>query len=245
MNIVHNYNEEVIYMQAIMETLFDAVYLIGVITVGLRMVGKSGHNQQFKLFGLMAVLLGAGDAFHLIPRSYALLTTGLEANAAALGFGKFITSITMTIFYVLLYHIWRQRYQIEGRTGLTLSIYGLAIARIVLCFFPQNDWLNYNAPVSWGIYRNIPFAVMGAIIIWIFYSEVKIHADMNFKFMWLAIVLSFALYIPVVLWATTIRWIGILMIPKTLAYVWVVIMGYREFKSHRKNDGLEDQTLLP
>ena len=218
-------------MQAIMETLFDAVYLIVVITVGIVMMRKSGDNKQFKLFGLMAALLGAGDAFHLIPRSYALLTTGLEANAAALGIGKFITSITMTIFYVILYHIWRQRYHIKGRIGLTFSIYALSIIRIALCFFPQNEWLNYKAPVSWGIYRNIPFAIMGIIIIWIFYSEVKKHADKNFKFMWLAIVLSFALYMPVVLWATTIRWIGILMIPKTLAYVWIVIMGYKEFRN--------------
>lgn len=218
-------------MQAVMETLFDAVYLISVITIGIIMATKARGNREYKLFGLMAILLGAGDAFHLIPRSYALLTTGLEANASALGVGKFITSITMTIFYVILYHIWRQRYNISGKKGLTLSIYALSIIRIALCFFPQNDWLNYNAPVSWGIYRNIPFAIMGIIIICIFYSEVKKHADNNFKFMWLAIVLSFALYMPVVLWATTIRWIGVLMIPKTLAYVWIVIMGYKEFRT--------------
>ena len=223
-------------MQAIMETLFDAVYLIGVITMGIRMVVKSGDKKEFKLFGMMAALLGAGDAFHLIPRSYALFTTGLEANAAALGFGKFVTSITMTIFYVILYYIWRQRYQIKGYLGITLSICALCITRIALCLFPQNKWLSYKAPVSWGIYRNIPFAIMGIIIICIFYIEVKKHRDNNFKFMWLAIVLSFALYIPVVLWANTISWVGILMIPKTLAYVWVVIMGYKEFSAVQKQD---------
>ncbi len=215
-------------MQGIMETLFDAVYLFSVIAIGIKMVTKAGDNRQYKLFGLMAVLLGAGDAFHLVPRSYALLTTGLEANAAALGIGKFITSITMTIFYVILYHIWRQRYNIRGCNRITFSIYALSIIRIALRFFPQNEWLNYNAPVSWGIYRNIPFAIMGIIIIYIFYSEAKKHNDSDFKFMWLAILLSFGFYIPVVLWATTIRWIGILMIPKTLAYVWIVIMGYNQ-----------------
>lgn len=216
-----------------METLFDTIYLVGVITLGTIMILKSGNNKQYRLFGLMAVLLGVGDAFHLIPRAYALLTNGLEANAAALGIGKFITSITMTIFYVILYHIWRLRYNIEGRKGLTFSIYILSIIRIGLCFFPQNDWLNFNPPVLWGIYRNIPFLIMGIIIIGIFYSEVKKHGDNNFKYMWLAIVLSFALYIPVVLWANTMPWVGILMIPKTLAYVWVVIMGYREFKTNK------------
>mgnify|MGYP006995819187 CR=1 FL=1 len=65
-------------MQAIMETLFDAVYLISVIAVGILMIRGSGGSGQFRLFGVMAVVLGAGDAFHLIPRAYALCTTGLE-----------------------------------------------------------------------------------------------------------------------------------------------------------------------
>ena len=51
----------------------------------------------------MAVTLGCGDAFHLVPRAVALCTTGLETYMEALGIGKLITSVTMTAFYVLLY----------------------------------------------------------------------------------------------------------------------------------------------
>lgn len=80
-------------MQAIMETLFDAVYLVSVITIGILMIQKCQGEKQYRLFGIMAVVLGFGDAFHLIPRAYALCTTGLEHFATALGMGKFITSI--------------------------------------------------------------------------------------------------------------------------------------------------------
>ena len=59
-------------MQAIVETLFDAVYLVSVITIGILMIRGSKGNRQFQLFGWMAVLLGAGDSFHLIPRALAL-----------------------------------------------------------------------------------------------------------------------------------------------------------------------------
>lgn len=225
-------------MQAIMETIFDIVYLSTVITLGVIMIKKSGDNKQYKLFGLMAVLLGSGDAFHLVPRAYALLTTGLEANAAALGIGKLVTSITMTIFYVILYTIWTKRYNFTQSKGLNIAIYSLAIIRVALCLFPQNDWLNYHAPVSWGIYRNIPFAIMGVIIVWLFFKQTRKHNDQSLRFMWLAITLSFGFYIPVVLWANTINWIGILMIPKTLAYVWVVFMGYidiRKVKESKEN----------
>ncbi len=119
-------------MQAIIEAGFDAVYLISVVIIGILMIKKSSGNKQFKMFGIMAVTLGLGDSFHLIPRAYALFTTGLEANASALDIGKFITSITMTIFYVILYHIWRERYNIKGQNALTYSVYGLALIRIAL-----------------------------------------------------------------------------------------------------------------
>ena len=59
-------------MQALIETLFDAVYLASVITIGILMIRGSKGNKQFRLFGLMAVVLGAGDSFHLIPRALAL-----------------------------------------------------------------------------------------------------------------------------------------------------------------------------
>ena len=125
-------------MQAIMETLFDAAYLVTVVTLGCIMV-KSAQDRETKLFGWMAVILGCGDAFHLVPRAWALCTDGLAAHAAALGAGKFITSITMTIFYVILYHIGKRRYGLHIR-ALTGAVCALAAARIGLCLFPQNGW---------------------------------------------------------------------------------------------------------
>ena len=178
-------------MQAIGETLFDAIYLVGVIALGITMILKCGGNRQFKLFGIMAVVLGAGDAFHLVPRAFALCTTGLENYTVALGIGKFITSITMTAFYVLLYYVWRLRYQVSGQKGLTAAVYGLAAARIVLCFFPQNMWTIADEPLSWGIYRNIPFTVLGLLIIVLFYKSAREKNDRAFRNMWLTIVISF------------------------------------------------------
>ena len=114
-------------MRAIMETLFDIVYLTLVITVGLRMMIKGRKEKQFFLFGIMAVILGTGDAFHLLPRAYALCTIGLENFTAALGIGKMVTSITMTVFYVLLYYVWRIRYGVRSGSGLTAIIFLLAV----------------------------------------------------------------------------------------------------------------------
>ena len=217
-------------MQAIVETLFDAAYLISVITIGILMIRGSKGEHQFKLFGWMAVVLGAGDSFHLVPRALALCTTGLENYTVPLGLGKWITSVTMTIFYVLLYYVWRQRYQIKGQSGLTAAVYVLAGLRIILCMMPQNQWLSAESPLSWGIYRNIPFALLGLLVIVLFYRSAKARRDRAFRWMWLTIVLSFGFYIPVVLWADAVPMIGMLMIPKTCAYVWTVLIGYFAMK---------------
>ncbi len=222
-------------MQAIMETLFDAVYLITVITLGIMMIVKSKGEKQYLLFGIMAVVLGFGDAFHLVPRAFALCTSGLENYAVPLGIGKLITSITMTLFYILLYYVWRIRYEIQGRAWLTVSFYLLAAARIVLCLFPQNEWTSADAPLSWGIYRNIPFALMGLLIIILFYQSARKTEDKSFRFMWLTILLSFGFYIPVVLWADVNPLIGMLMIPKTCAYVWTILIGFLDMQRSAKS----------
>lgn len=217
-------------MQAFGETLFDVVYLVLVITVGIKMIRQSKGDRQYRLFGIMAVTLGCGDAFHLVPRAYALCTTGLENYTAALGIGKFITSITMTVFYILLYYVWRTRYKIEGKKEITIAVYLMAALRIILCLFPQNAWTSADAPLSWGIYRNIPFAILGLIVIVLFYRSAKEHKDRDFRWMWLTIVLSFGFYIPVVLWSGTYPMVGMRMIPKTCAYVWTVLIGYSAMK---------------
>lgn len=210
-------------MQAIFETLFDIVYLSTVITLGVRMIRRAGGKRELLLLGVMSVVLGCGDAFHLVPRAYALCTDGLAAHAAALGFGKLVTSVTMTVFYVLLYHVAKQRYRLRSQS-LSVLVYLLAAVRIALCLFPQNAWLSSNPPLSWGIARNIPFALLGLLVIVLFFQ--KGRTDRPFRHMWLAVTLSFAFYIPVVLWADAVPLVGTLMIPKTCAYVWIVWMGW-------------------
>ena len=221
-------------MQAIFETLFDIVYLVTVITLGILMIRNSRGEKQYLLYGVMAVTLGCGDAFHLVPRAIALCTTGLEHYTAALGIGKLVTSVTMTLFYVLLYYVWRARYQVSGKKGITAAVWVLALARIALCLMPQNAWTRAAPPLSWGIYRNIPFTILGVLIVVLFYRSAGERQDRPFRHLWLTVVVSFACYIPVVLFADTVPAVGMLMIPKTCAYVWAVLIGFNAMKERNK-----------
>lgn len=216
------------------EIIFDSLYLISVITMGIVIMVKSDGRKQIWLFGIMAVILGLGDSFHLVPRIYALSTDGLENHYETLGLGRFVASISMTVFYVILYYVARIRYGIKNN-AYTFWIYFLAIARILLCFNVGNGWTSQNPSLEWAIYRNIPFLILGMLIIILFFRESKKARDQSMKWMWLAVSLSFVFYIPVVLFSEVYPPIGLLMIPKTLAYVWVITMGIQAMRVRLPN----------
>ncbi len=79
-----------------------------------------------------------------------------------------------------------------------------------------------------------PNITMGLLVIVLFCRSAREHKDRAFRWIWLTIVLSFGFYIPVVLWADAVPMIGMLMIPKTRAYVWTVLIGYFAMKQECK-----------
>ena len=216
-------------MSALFESLFDIIYLISVIILGI-IIYKNAINYEHKLFGIMAIVLGFGDSFHLVPRIISILTNDFASNIVALGIGQMITSITMTIFYIILYKIFKIRYNKTNTKLLDYFIYSLAFIRILLSMLPQNQWTLLNKSYSWAIYRNIPFLILGIIIIILFLTETKNDKNDLYSNMWIAISLSFGFYIPVVILSPIYPLIGTLMIPKTLAYVWIVYLGYKDNK---------------
>lgn len=214
-------------MGAIMESVFCVAYLIVTTLLGYRMLIRAGGDKQQLHFGILTLTLVGGDSFHLVPRIYGNLTGRLGEITGILGFGTLVTSVTMTVFYVLLYHFWCGRYDKSVKSGMTVVVYFLAVCKIVLCLFPQNNWFSADAPLAWGIYRNIPFTILGGIIVYLFFTEAR-KRDKSFSFAWLAILLSFLFYVPVVLFADMMPIMGMLMLPKTACYVWLVVMGYKE-----------------
>lgn len=56
----------------------------------------------------------------------------------------------------------------------------------------------------------------------------------------LMVILSFGFYIPVVLFADIVPIIGILMIPKTLAYVGIVVIGLMKHKKAIKETQISE-----
>ena len=204
------------------ESTFDILYLLFAIGSGCLLL-RGAKRKEEKLMGIAALVLGCGDAFHLVPR---VLNYFSDADyTAALGIGKLVTSITMTVFYLLLYDAWAEHYHAEKSRRVTLALWALAAIRIVLCLFPQNGWLTNSSDMTWGILRNIPFAVLGAVICLLYRRQSG--REPVFRFVWLYILLSFLFYIPVAVGAGLVPMLGMLMLPKTICYVLMIVAFLR------------------
>lgn len=207
-------------MPAIGESIFDILYLIFAIGSGIVLLRKAKGRTVIMLFGCMTLLLGAGDSFHLIPR---VLNYWTDADyTAALGVGKLVTSITMTVFYLLFEYARRKRYGISDQKPVLIAMWLLAAVRIALCCFPQNGWTSAEPSLLWGILRNIPFAVLGVMTVVLWFKSVS--NDTCLKWSPIAVTLSFLFYLPVVLWSQALPIIGMLMLPKTCMYIWLIVM---------------------
>ena len=203
------------------EVVFDTLYLLTAAHIGVTILWHHTGTAGL-LSGIMALALAGGDAFHLIPRIIAAISGDWDRLRGMLGLGKLITSITMTVFYVFLWHIGVVLFAPASVRGWTALVYILAGLRIVLCFFKQNGWTCAKPSVRWSVLRNIPFLLLG-IIVALFFG-IYGNAAEPFNHMWLAIILSFAFYLPVVIGVHKKPKLGMLMIPKTCMYFWMLAM---------------------
>lgn len=213
------------------ESSFDILYLLFAIISGVvillrakaRTAEAEGRREDAKtrttkLMGLAALILGCGDAFHLVPRVLNYFTD--YDMTCALGVGKLVTSVTMTVFYVLMYYIWTSAFAGEKNRKTEAAVWCLAIVRVALCLFPQNDWIHNGNSMTWGILRNIPFVVLGAVICWLYFRTRT--EDRTLRLTWIFILLSFLFYIPVAVGTGEVPILGMLMLPKTICYILLI-----------------------
>ena len=203
------------------EVVFDVLYLLIAAYLGADML-RNHTGTVGLLSGIMALVLAGGDAFHLIPRMVVAVSGNKEQLNRLLGVGKFVTSVTMTFFYVLLWVIGIMLFTPELAQGWTVAVLSLAGLRIILCLFKQNGWTNLKPSVRWAMLRNIPFLLLGAMTAFLFGAHS--HFVGSLEYMWLAITLSFVFYVPVVVGAYKNPKLGMLMIPKTCMYIWMLLM---------------------
>ena len=211
------------------ESTFDILYLLFAITSGIIILVRR-KDTVGKLMGLSALILGCGDAFHLVPR---VLNYFVDKDFTAwLGFGKLVTSITMTIFYLLAFFLHTKLFNWENKNeknAVMISIFTLTACRIGICMLPGNGWLTNEGSMLFGILRNVPFVALGVLIVILYFQKRK--ENKNFRRMWLYVTLSFLFYIPVATVVSLLPMLGMLMLPKTVCYILILVIFLKESKN--------------
>ncbi|WP_236785303.1 hypothetical protein [Anaerococcus ihuae] len=207
------------------EVIFDIGYLTFDLIAGILFFIFSKANPLFILYGILTLTLCFGDAFHLIPRVKRALYGSNKKINRQLGLGLQVSSITMTIFYILLLYIWKLTFpELKASFIIEIIVWITCIIRIFICFLPQNNWLTNDGNMKLSIIRNSVFAItgIGIIILYIISGDTN---NYNMTRMVWAIIISFVCYLPVTIFSKKYPKIGMLMIPKTCAYIWIIVMG--------------------
>ncbi len=227
------------------EILFNLAYLVTVWSLVIAMLRRQRgmppeRRRLTRPFAVAFVLLALGDTGHVGFRALAYLLGDLETTVTLggvevglVGLGALSTAVTVTFFYVCMLEIWRRRFEtsLGWFGGLLIAA---AVVRLVIMLFPQNEWSRSVPPQPWSLYRNLPLMVQGLGVAYLILQDAVAVGDRAFLWIGAMIVISYAFYIPVVLFVQRVPWLGMLMIPKTLAYVVIAGLGYAKlFRTER------------
>jgi hypothetical protein len=229
------------------EIIFNISYLIVVWgMVGLMLLKRqqvdANNRGLVKRFLWAFALLALGDTGHVGFRVIAYARGGLEANPVLVGAGAFSTAFTVTLFYMLLVDAWRLRFQ-KKLDWLGWLLLAAGIVRILVMLFPQNGWQLVVAPYAWSLLRNAFLVVQGLGVLYLILRDAGKAGDHAFTWIGIMIALSFAFYAPVILWVQWVPILGMLMIPKTCAYLGVAFIAYRALYQPRSTDILKQAAV--
>lgn len=222
-----------------MEITFDILYLATIWILVVLMIVKrdslSGDNKRTgRLFLAAFFLLALGDTGHVGFRVLAFAMGGLDANPLLVGGGALATAVTVTFFYMIVAEIWRVRTG-RGRNILWWALILVGFLRLIIMVFPQNSWGQVVPPEDWSLLRNIPLMIQGIVIAVVMNITAVKNGDRFMKRISYMIYLSYIFYTPVILFIRKIPMLGMLMIPKTLAYVAIAFMVYSLFRTNKQN----------
>lgn len=235
----------------ILEMLFNVAYLITIWFIVYKMISnagkvRAGDKPIAKRLMIGFLLLAIGDTGHVGFRVWAYVIGGLESTLTIagvqiplVGIGAVFTAYTVTLLYMLIVDTWRVRFG-KKINILYILLQAVGIIRLVIMLLPQNSWASVVPPFDWSMYRNIPLTFVGLAIAVLLLIDANKNKDTVFKKFAFYIFASFSFYLPVILFVQVTPMVGMLMIPKTIAYILMALASYRRFFKKPGNLVLEE-----
>ena len=162
------------------------------------------------------------------------------------GIGLIFTGITMTVFYLFFYLFWKEQYinhlDILGLANIKNKIriydgiaYASVIIRTLLILLPWNNYgttpVYYWGFLSFRLLTNLPLYIIGMEVLLLFLKgyhvtknsgEISIGVNHALKQSSIWIIVSFITYTITLLGSPILPILGMMMIPKTIAYLLVL-----------------------
>jgi hypothetical protein len=219
------------------EVIFDTIYLIAVWYLVFAMYRHRSwvrpEDRRVATLTMIAfMLLALGDTAHVgfrvltyVKGDTAARISFLGMPLALLGLGMLVTSITVTLFYVLILAIWRYRFD-KQYGPFEYLLFASALIRLVMLALPLNQWDSPVSPQPWSTIRNLPLLLQGLGVAYLILRDAGASKDGTFWWIGIMILISYACYMAVVLFVEQVPLIGMLMIPKTVTYVVVCLLAY-------------------
>jgi hypothetical protein len=226
-------------LQMWVEVSFDIIYLIVIWYLVILMLRHRSvvkpENQRVAWLVLNAfMLLALGDTAHVGFRVLAYAAGDMATQVSflgtqfgLLGLGELATAITVTLFYVLMLAIWRNRFNKEYGPFVHFLL-ACTVIRLLLIALPANQWDSLMPPQPWATIRNLPLLIQGMGVAYLFLRDTRASKDRTFTWIAIMILVSFACYMAVILLYQQAPLIGMLMIPKTVAYVVACLFAYNK-----------------
>jgi hypothetical protein len=234
--------------------IFMIVYisLIWIFLIILILKTKSSFKEKtgsWKWTFLAYFLLGFGDLFHLGFRIY-IYFAGIGPDEPFTNItvpaGYIISGITMTYFYIAIFHAWSSLYGEKYSTPSKIKTYRIVlylafILRLILIALPYNRWYEGDATLDFGfdfrIITAIPIYIIGIISVLLLFNSSKaekkdptgIDSKINKGNFNAAIwfIVSYVSYSITLFLVALFPLTGMFMIPKTIAYLIAFFYHYR------------------
>ena len=213
------------------EIIFNISYLIFIWALVIAMVIQR-HSVEpqdrsvAQRIRWMFALLAFGDTGHLSVRVLAFAMGGIEANPLLVGLGSLATAITVTFFYMLAVDVWHLHFE-KPINWFGWMLLATGIVRLITMALPGNEWGSNVPPQPMFLYRNILLIIQGLGVMYLILRDAFTLHDRTFQWIGAMVGISYFFYLPVILFSQKLPILGLLMIPKTLAYIAIALISYR------------------
>ena len=179
-------------MNSMFETILNLLFFLTGIIFSAVLLLKSREKKSYIILGLLGFSISLSEGFHVFPKVLAEYGVSVFNIYEYFGAGQTITAIVMSLLFVFYYWIYKVKYQHKSSTFLDISIYSLAIFRIIFSFVDVTYYISNCNNISLTLIRHTPYIIMSGLLIITSYSWSKRKDDLYLKY--ICIALTFMAY---------------------------------------------------